>query len=70
MYSGSVIRKLRLLKGFNQKGIAKKLGITQQAYSKLEKADRVSSEKFSKVVETLQCSANDLQIATTLFNHP
>jgi transcriptional regulator with XRE-family HTH domain len=36
MYDGEKLKRLRMAKGYSQKGIAKKLGITQQAYSKLE----------------------------------
>ena len=61
MYTGETLKKLRLLKGFNQNGIAKKMGITQQAYSKLEKSSRIDEQKFKSLLKMLQCSDKDFE---------
>ena len=62
MYSGEVLKKIRLLKGLNQNGIAKKLGITQQAYSKLENSSRLNENKFMQVTKAIDCSDKELEI--------
>jgi transcriptional regulator with XRE-family HTH domain len=62
MYSGELLKKIRLLKGFNQNGIAKKLGITQQAYSKLENSGRLQENKFMRVTKAIGCSDQELKI--------
>ena len=59
-YSGEAIRKLRLLKGLSQKGVAVELGITQQAYSKLEKKEKIPERKFLLVSKTLGYSIEEL----------
>ena len=39
---GEMLRRLRSSKGVKQSVLAKKMGITQQAYSKLESAKNIS----------------------------
>lgn len=53
MYSGDTLKKLRLIKGLNQKGIAQKLGITQQAYSKIENLEKIEDEKVAYILKKL-----------------
>lgn len=60
MYTGEMIRKLRLLKEFTQKGMAEEMGITQQAYSKLEKRIFISEEKWQIIVRILQYSEHEI----------
>ncbi len=62
MYTGEILKKIRLLKGLNQKGIAKKLGITQQAYSKLENNGHFDEKKFMQLIKAIGCSDKELEI--------
>jgi len=62
MYSGEVLKKIRLLKGLNQNGIAKKLRITQQAYSKLENNGCLSEGKFMQLVKAIGCTDKKLEL--------
>ena len=62
MYSGEVLKKLRLLKGLNQNGVAKKLGITQQAYSKIENNGSMDEKKFLQIIKSIDCSDRELEI--------
>jgi transcriptional regulator with XRE-family HTH domain len=62
MYTGELLKKIRLLKGLNQSGIAKKIGITQQAYSKTEKNDKIEEKKFIQIIRALGCSDKELEI--------
>jgi len=61
MYSGETIKLLRLLKGFSQQGIARKLGISQAAYSKLEKRKVVAHERSDEILAIFQCSEEDIK---------
>ena len=65
MYTGEVLKKIRLLKGLNQNGIAKKLGITQQAYSKIENNGGLDEKKFSQIIKAIGCSDKELEIVRT-----
>jgi transcriptional regulator with XRE-family HTH domain len=61
MYSGQTIKVLRLMKGFSQQGIANALGISQPAYSKLEKRKAVNKESSRKILAILRCSADEIR---------
>jgi len=61
MLSGDLLKKLRMIKGLNQSGIAKKMGVTQQAYSKLEKSRHINDQKFKIIIKALQCSDKDIE---------
>ncbi|MCG2613404.1 helix-turn-helix domain-containing protein [Terrimonas sp. NA20] len=67
MYAGDILKRLRLLKGFSQKGMANMLGISQQAYSKIEKMDVVHHHRFLQITKLLSCSEKELQIARAYF---
>jgi transcriptional regulator with XRE-family HTH domain len=60
MCSGETLKKLRLLKGLNQKGIAQKLGVTQQAYSKMEKLEKIEDEKISYILKKLNWASIEI----------
>jgi transcriptional regulator with XRE-family HTH domain len=51
--SGDALRLLREIKRLNQKGIARKLAISQPAYCKLEQCKEISLEKTEKVIVAL-----------------
>ncbi len=44
------------------KGIAKKLGISQPAYSKLEKRKKVNPEQLKKIMDILKCSSDEINV--------
>lgn len=62
MISGQTLRKLRLLKEMKQTTLAKKLGISQQAYSKLEKCNSIDAQKLAVLLDLLQCSKAELEV--------
>jgi transcriptional regulator with XRE-family HTH domain len=62
MYTGETLKKIRLLKGLNQNGIARKMGITQQAYSKIEKNGVIDERKFLHIMKIIGCSNKELDI--------
>lgn len=63
MYSGEILRRLRLIKGIKQKVVAQMLGISQQAYSKVEKQLKVDSERFKTIVLALGSSPKEIEVA-------
>ena len=50
-----------MIKGLNQSGIAKKVRMTQQAYSKLEKSRHIKEQKFKIIIKALQCSDKEIE---------
>lgn len=63
MHTGHLIRLLRLVRGMNQKGMAAKMGISQQAFSKLEKQASIQSCTLHKMLQALSITADDFQKA-------
>ena len=59
--SGEIIRILRILKGIKQTEAAGKLGITQQAYSKIELNVVISSAKVAEILQAFNCNWKDLE---------
>lgn len=70
MATGETIRLLRNWKKCKQKTIADKLGISQAAYSKLEKRKEIRQEKFDKILKAINCSKSELDKFENYFlNH-
>jgi transcriptional regulator with XRE-family HTH domain len=61
MISGQCLRLLRLMKGIKQETIAKRLGISQPAYSKLENSNKLREERVQKVLNALSSTWEDLK---------
>ncbi len=56
------IRFIRELKGFSQESVANYLGISQQAYQKMESGrGRINSERLKKIAFFLSVESNELQ---------
>jgi transcriptional regulator with XRE-family HTH domain len=61
MKVGNNLRKIREMKGFSQDYLAKKLGISPQAYSKLEREKtRMDVERLDSIAHLLQVNAEDI----------
>ena len=60
MNTGEKIRLLRVCKGMKQSTVASKLGITQQAYSKIEKSDKISDKKLQEICTVMGCRIESL----------
>lgn len=59
--NGEDLRRLRNLKGLKQLAVANKLGISRQAYSKLECNKNVSIAKSLQILSALNSTAEDLE---------
>jgi transcriptional regulator with XRE-family HTH domain len=71
MNDGEKLKMLRMIRGFSQKGIAKKLGITQQAYSKLEnQSKKLSRKRVDAILKTLDCSNEEFEKVEKFFAKP
>ena len=55
------IKKLRLTKEIKQTTMANRLGITQQAYSKMENGIWVSKQRLPKVLEAMESTLDELK---------
>jgi transcriptional regulator with XRE-family HTH domain len=68
---GKKVRKIRELKGFTQEYLAEQLGISQRAYSKLERDEvKMSWDKIVAISRTLEVRPEDLVTFNeeTIFN--
>ena len=58
---GEAIRKLRHYKGFKQCHAGEKIGISQQAYSKMEISVDVKPHKIHQAIKAFGCSNEDFE---------
>jgi transcriptional regulator with XRE-family HTH domain len=68
MYSGLCIKRLRMFKEIKQETVAKRLGITQQAYSKLENLDIISGNRLIEILDALNSSLKELEAVNKLYS--
>jgi DNA-binding XRE family transcriptional regulator len=61
--SGNLVRCIRMMKGVKQDTMAKRLGISQPAYSKLEKTSILKSMQIEKINKILQWTIEELEFA-------
>lgn len=62
MTLGEKIRKIRILRDLKQETIAEKLGITPQAYSKLEREDtKMDKERLNQIASILGVTVEGLE---------
>ena len=61
MITGDTIRLLRTLKGVKQGTIAKSLGISQPAYSKIEKCQSIEETRARRILALLDCEEEHLR---------
>lgn len=67
---GELLKLLRNLKGIKQGDAARKLGVKQQAISKLEHSKRISATLFEKVIAALNLSKEDIETAMKFLPPP
>jgi len=67
MYSGICIKRLRVFKEIKQETVAKRLGISQQAYSKLENCEQISNERLVEILAAMGCTVTDLESIINLY---
>ena len=60
---GELFKLLRSLKGIKQDEAARKLAVSQQAISKLEKFKLIQAPKFTEIMTAFQFSKEDIDAA-------
>ncbi len=68
MTPGTWIKWLRLTKEVKQSDIAGRMGITQQAYSKIENSDWVNKKRLPQILTALESSPDELMKVAELFS--
>jgi transcriptional regulator with XRE-family HTH domain len=67
MTPGTWIKRLRITKQLKQTTIANRMGITQQAYSKIENAEWITKGKLPRVLDALDSDFDELQRVANFF---
>lgn len=67
MHYGKAIRLLRMLKGMSQNKVAKLLSMTQQGYSKLEKKEWLSRDKYDAILRVIKCTQQEFELIRKLI---
>ncbi len=67
---GELFKLLRSLKGIKQGEAARKLAVSQQAISKLEKCKTIKSLQFGKLVAAFKFSKEDIDTAKKFLPPP
>lgn len=65
---GELVRRLRSSKGVKQSVAEKKMDISQQAFSKLENAEKISMPKLLLIVAALESSLNEFETIKNLYS--
>jgi transcriptional regulator with XRE-family HTH domain len=68
MINGEILRRLRTIKGIKQASVAKELGITQQAYSKIEKSKNIDEIKINSLLAILEIGKDDYEELKKIFS--
>ena len=69
-HDGEIIRHIRLLKNLNQYGVGYKMGITQQAFAKLEKLVTIPEKKILDILIALGSSPKEFEVVKYLLYPP
>ncbi|HWC54741.1 MAG TPA: helix-turn-helix transcriptional regulator [Chitinophagaceae bacterium] len=70
MFTGENLRLLRTIKGIPQKTVAKKMGVSQVAVSKMEHLEKISVENFEKCLKAINCTREDAEKIKGLLPRP
>ncbi|HKP31645.1 MAG TPA: helix-turn-helix transcriptional regulator [Chitinophagaceae bacterium] len=67
MMNGKILYILRCIKGMKQSEVARKLKISQQAYSKLERAEILQDDRLDNILAALKSSREELSEIKRIF---
>lgn len=70
MFTGENLRSLRLIKGIPQKAVAKKMGVSQPAVSKIEHSKNVSAQTSEKYAGAANGSMEELKKLKNILPPP
>jgi transcriptional regulator with XRE-family HTH domain len=61
MSVGNLLKILRIVKHVDQKTVSRHLGISQQAYSKIERSGYINQTSLNKVLAVLQTTPEEME---------
>lgn len=67
---GETLRLFRTMKKLTQYGVASRMGISQQDYSKWENREIISDQFLQRFLEAMECSKEELLQFQKLFTPP
>lgn len=67
MINGKILYILRCIKGMKQSEVARKLKISQQAYSKLERAELLHDDRLDNILAALRSSREEVAEIKRIF---
>jgi transcriptional regulator with XRE-family HTH domain len=70
MYSGVCLKRLRAFREIKQETVAKRLGISQQAYSKLENCEHIAHDRLNEILRAMGSTIKDLEKIVRLYPPP
>lgn len=68
MNSGIYINRLRVFKEIKQETVANRLGISQQAYSKIETRVGINEKRMEEILAAMGCTVTDLEAVFNLYS--
>jgi len=68
MTSGNLLKLLRTIRHVDQKTVSRHLGISQQAYSKIERSEYIERSSLQKVLEVLETTPEEMEALKQIFS--
>jgi len=68
MTSGNLLKLLRTVRHVDQKTVSRRLGISQQAYSKIERSNYINKASLQKVLAVLQTTPEEMEELKRIFS--
>jgi transcriptional regulator with XRE-family HTH domain len=68
MTSGNLLKLLRTVRHIDQKTVSRQLGISQQAYSKIERSEYIDKTSLRKVLTVLQTTPEEMEELKRIFS--
>jgi transcriptional regulator with XRE-family HTH domain len=68
MINGQVLRRLRVMKGLNQKEAARRLHISRSTYARLEQSVWLQGTQLQAILDALECTSADVEKAMNILN--
>jgi transcriptional regulator with XRE-family HTH domain len=70
MIPGHLLKLLRTVRSIDQKTVSRHLGISQQAYSKIERSEYIDKTSLQKVMEVLKTTPEELEQLKSILSRP
>ena len=67
MSNGTWIKRLHITKEIKQSTVARRIGISQQAYSKLEHCTEIDVHRLTEILQAMDSNEEELNEVSKLF---